>query len=219
MNHVQKEKYLKIVNGLIKEAAEVKSTQFVSHYVTQDLYVDLQTFHRWWGKIKSLGYQLGTASKPWNDFFTSNPKNSLATVDVALGTVESIKHELENDYLLTITQLVKAETMADLLGQAEHLTEAGYHLGAGVIGRAVLEEHLRDLCKELECPPNKKRPTINDYNLALYGIEHYSKIKMKQIDSLASIGNDAAHNKPNLSSEDIKKLIYTLPEIIETTKI
>ena len=216
MNQLQKDKFLKITDSLIEEAKSVLSSQYESHYVGRAKYVDLQLFHKWWGKIKSFGYQLGEAAKPWQEIFSSNPNNSLGSVKVLLGSLESIRHELENDYLQTITQLVKAETLADLLDQSEHLYESGYHLAAGVIGRAVLEEHLRTTCSNLNCIPTKKRPTINDYNQALYGIQHYSKIKMKQIDTLAAIGNDAAHNKPEMDSSDIKKLLTDLPETIDS---
>jgi hypothetical protein len=121
--------------------------------------------------------------------------------------------------LQIITQLVKAETLADLLDQAEHLYESGYHLAAGVIGRAVLEEHLRTTCFNLNCSPTKKRPTINDFNQALYGIQYHSKIKMKQADTLAAIGNDAAHNNPEMDSSDVKTLLTDLPEIIDSTGV
>ena len=219
MNQSQKDKFLKITDSLIDEAKSVLDSQFESHYGRRPKYVDPQQFHKWWGKIKSLGHQLGAAAKPWQELFSSNPNNSLASVKVLLGTLQAIKHELENDYLQNITQLVKAETLADLLDQGEHLFESGYHLAAGVIGRAVLEEHLRTTCLYLNCSPNKKRPTINDYNQALYGMQHYSKIKMKQIDTLAAIGNDAAHNKPGIDTSDIKKMLTDLPEIIDSTGV
>ena len=163
MNQSQKDKFLKITDSLIDEAKSVLDSQFESHYVGRLKYVDLQQFHKWWGKIKSLGHQLGVAAKPWQELFSSNPNNSLASVKVLLGTLQAIKHELENDYLQNITQLVRAETLADLLDQGEHLFDSGFHLAAGVIGRAVLEEHLRTTCIYLNCKPNKKRPTINDY--------------------------------------------------------
>ena len=219
MNQQQKDKFLKINDSLIEEATLVLNSQFESHYVGRPRYVDPQLFHKWWGEIKSFGHQLAAAAKPWQELFSSNPNNSLGSVKVILGTLESIRHELENDYLQTITQLVKAETLADLLDQGEHLFDSGYHLAAGVIGRAILEEHLRTTCYNLNCTPTKKRPTINDFNQALYGIQHYSKIKMKQIDTLASIGNDAAHNNPEMESSDIKKLLVDLPEIIESTGV
>ena len=81
----------------------------------------------------------------------------------------------------------------NLIEQAEHLFNSGYHLAAGVIGRAILEEHLRTTCETIGCLPAKPRATINDFNQALYGAQHYTKIKMKQIETLTTIGNDAAH--------------------------
>ena len=221
MNQTLKDKLIRINEELINEAKVVVDSQFRGGTRgAPQIFVDLQLLHKWWGKVKSFGHQLGTASKPWQDMFALNPEgNRLAIAERVFGTLEAIKHELENDHLQTITQLVKAETLADLLDQAEHLFKNGYHLAAGVIGRAVLEEHLRTTCDTLGCSPSKKRPTINDYNQALYGIQHYSKIKMKQVDALASIGNDAAHNNPSLESADVKKLIFDLPELIESTHV
>lgn len=183
-------------------------------------YVDSQALHRWWGKVKSFGHQLGTSARPWHPMFDQDPdQNTLGYVARTLGTLEAIHHEIEHDHLNSFTQLVKAETLADLLGQAELLNDAGYYLAAGVIGRAVLEEHLRTVCEILSCTPTKKRPTLSDFNQALYAQGHYSKTKMKQIDTMTSIGNDAAHNKPELEASDVKKLLQDLPGIIETTNV
>lgn len=220
MNQTHKDKLLKINEELIKEAKAVVASQFKPVMIGAPICVDLQLLHKWWGKVKSFGYQLGTAAKPWQEMFSTDPeRNTLAFAKRVLGTLEAIRHELENDHLETVTQLVKAETLADLLDQAEHLFESEYHLAAGVIGRAVLEEHLRTTCDTLSCSPPKKRPTISDFNQALYGIQHYSKIKMKQIDVLASIGNDAAHNNPKLDSADVKKMLADLPEVIDSTRV
>lgn len=219
MNQVQKEKFISILTSLIEEATVVTNSQFESHFVGKPRYVDPKLFHKWWGKIRSLGHQLGIAAKPWEGLFQMNPDNSLGTVKVIWGELESIHHEIEHDYLKTVTHLVKAETFSDMLEQGDHLFEQGYHLAAGVIGRAVLEDHLRAVCLELNCSSDKKRPTINDYNQALYKVTHYSKIKMKQIETLVAIGNDAAHNNPDLSSNDVKKLLTDLPEIIDSTGV
>lgn len=219
MSQTHKDKLLKINENLIEEAKTVVASQFDSAF-SVNTFVDIQLFHKWWGKVKSFGHQLGTAARPWQEMFSTDPKpNTLGFVKRVLGTLEAIRHELENDYLETVTQLVKAETLADLLDQAEHLFENGYHLAAGVIGRAVLEEHLRSTCDALSCSPPKRRPTISDFNQALYGVQHYSKIKMKQIDVLASIGNDAAHNNPNLYPADVKKMLADLPVVIDSTRV
>ena len=187
-----------------------------------DRYENLQALHKWWGKVKSFGHQLGTSAKPWEHLFSQVPERNTMTFAMgALGTLEAIHHELENDHLDSFTQIVKAETLADLLDQAEYLNSAGYYLASGVICRAVLEEHLRTVCEMLECIPKKKRPTLNDFNQALYTEGHYSKTKtkMKHIDALVSTGNDAAHNKPELEPSDVKKLLQDLPGIIESTSL
>jgi len=191
-----KEKLVRICTELIAEATTVRETKFDTDIIGAPTFVDLQQMHKWWGKVKSFGHQLGTAIKPWNHTFDSEPeRNTNVFVMRVQGTLEAIKHELENDHLASYTQIVRAETLADLHDQAQHLLQKGYYLAAGVIGRAILEEHLRNTCDVLSCSPSKSKPTLNDFNMALYGADHYKKTKMKQIDALASIGNDAAHNQ------------------------
>ncbi len=54
------------------------------------------------------------------------------------------------------------------------------------------------------CQPTKQRPTINDYNTILYKAKVDDKIMFKNVDSMAAIGNDAAHNNPDLKKEDVE---------------
>lgn len=220
MAESNKEKYLRITTELIEEGMRVIGTKFDTGVIGSPTFVELQALHRWWGKVKSLAHQLGMAARPWERALSTDPeRNTLAFVKIIIGTLEAIKHELEHDHLESFTQIVRAETLADLIEQAEHLFESGYHLAAGVIGRAILEEHLRKTCETLGCLSNKPRQAINDFNQALYGAQHYSKIKMKQVETLAAIGNDAAHNVPTLQAADVKKLLADLPEIIESTSV
>lgn len=219
MKQSLKSKLLGINDGLIAEGCEVVASKFNTSEYGDPTFVDLQSLYKWWGKVKSFHHQLGSAAKPWQETLTTDPqRNELTFAKIVLATLEAIKHELENDHLDTFTTLVRAETLADLLDQSQHLFEKGYYLAAGVIGRAVLEEHLRTTCDTLGCMPDKERPTINDFNQSLYSIQHYSKIKMKQIEALTAIGNDAAHNKSSLESTDVKKLLADLPEVIESTR-
>jgi hypothetical protein len=218
MDQSLKDKLLGISKELIAEGGDVAASRFETDDFSPTTCVDIYKLHRWLGKVRSFGHQLGAAAKPWEDIFApGSPGNALTFVERVRGTLEAIQHELENGHLDTFSQLVRAETFADLLEQSEHLLENGDYLAAGVIGRAVLEEHLRTTCETLGCPPPKQRPTINDFNQSLYGVEHYNRIKMKQIDTLAAIGNDAAHNKPDLDPADIEKLLSDLPAIIEST--
>lgn len=221
MNQLIKEKLIKINESLINEAQNVIDTQWRSRALGSILRVKTTPVFRWMGKVKSFCHQLGLASKPWKEILLADdPKtNSLSFVYQVLGTLEAIKYELENDHLETFTQLVRAETLAELLDQAEYLLRKEYFLAAGVIGRAVLEEHLRATCTTLEIEIQKSKPTINDFNQALYKFDFFSKIKMKQVELLAAIGNNAAHNKDELTKDDVKKLISDLPGLIESTNI
>lgn len=220
MAESNKEKYIRITSELIEEGNRVIGTKFDIQVIGSPTFVELQTLHRWWGKVKSLAHQLGAAARPWQQQLSKDPeRNTLAFAKQIVGTLEAIKHELEHDHLESFTNIVRAETLADLIEQAEHLFDSGYYLAAGVIGRAILEEHLRTTCVTLGCLPSKSRPTVNDFNQALYGAQHYTKIKMKQIETLAAIGNDAAHNVPTLQNTDVKKLLADLPEIINSTGI
>ena len=42
---------------------------------------------------------------------------------------------------------------------------------------------------------------------------------MKQIETLAAIGNDAAHNSPDLDSADVRKMLADLPEVIDSAGV
>ncbi len=212
----KKEKYVEILNNLINEGNQVVATQFEVSIIGAPTYVDVQSLNRWFGKIKSLYYQLGKSAEPWKKILSEDPKqNTLFFTKQVIGTLEAIKFEIENDHLDSFTRIIRAETAADLMEQAELLLTNGFYLAAGVIGRAILEEILRKTCESLSCSPTKEKPTINDYNQSLYANQHYSKTRMKQIEALAAIGNDAAHNSPNLSKDDVKRLINELPELIE----
>ena len=115
--------------------------------------------------------------------------------------------------------IIIAEAFSDLIEQAEYLYSQGYALAAGVILRAVLEEHLRRMCNKHGCNPSKNKPTIADYNMELYKSKVYDKIKMKYVESMAAIGNAAAHNSDEFDSTDIKRLNQDVVSFLQSFSI
>jgi hypothetical protein len=103
-----------------------------------------------------------------------------------------------------------AEAFDDLLEQAEHLLSEGYFLAAGVLGRAVLEEHLRKWFHHAGCAFSKPKPVMSDFYMELYKANHINKLVLKQIESMAAVGNSAAHNDPSLKPQDVLRF---LPEL------
>ena len=121
---------------------------------------------------------------------------------------------MDEGLLVKYEDLIFAEAFADLYEQGQHLFSQGYFLAAGVVFRAVLEEHLRHLCERNECTPVKEKPTINDLNMALYKCDSpvYEKSVMLHVTALAAVGNDAAHNNPELKrrmSKDFRMVYWT----------
>jgi hypothetical protein len=130
--------------------------------------------------------------------------------DVALshlGTMESLLEAIEGGLLRRVEDLITADAFGELLEQADELLGKGYALAAGVLGRAVLEEHLRKLCNRHNCLP-AGRPTINDLNASLYKSGRVDKLTMQQVTAFATAGNHCAHNnEPPLPATDVRRFL------------
>lgn len=151
---------------------------------------------------------LGSHGDAWTAAIGQVKNNNLGDFDYLTGIVQSMRRAVQSDLLITVEQLVDAETFGDLLEQAEHLQGQNYHVAAAVLGRAVLEEHLRKMCDREGLMPTKQNPTISDYNMALYNAspKRIDRVKMQHITTMAAIGNDAAHGK-TVKQEDVERLL------------
>lgn len=204
-----KSRYLSLCEDLIFEGKSLIKNSNSMH---------IQRFYSWIAKINTLNYILG-AESPWFDLLKRETKRpNQIFIKELLGIIEGIHHSIDFDYLEDFTDIVLAKANADLIEQAEELLSKQYYLAAGVICRAVLEEHLKNLCEKRGLSIIKSRPTLNDFNQALYKSGSYSKTKMKQIDTLITVGNNAAHNLPELSFEDVKHFLRELPGVLESIK-
>lgn len=59
----------------------------------------------------------------------------------------SIRNEVENDWLVSLKQLVSSEIFAYFLEMSKHLLDLNYKDPAAVMIGSTLEEHLRLLCQ------------------------------------------------------------------------
>ena len=131
-----------------------------------------------------------------------------------LGTLEAIAQAISSGLLITVQDIVRAESFNNLLDQADFLHENGYVLAAGVLARAVLEEHLRTWCERSSLPTSKAKPTLSDFKDALYKDKKFSVSVLKHVEAMAAIGNDAAHNKPELATESVTRVLRDIREFI-----
>lgn len=195
--------------ALIAEGVELQATEYSrqTSSFTSHTFVDYQAFQKWRTSCKVLLSQLGPLSEPWASVLGSDAsKHYLATVRGMIGALESIRENAAGGRLASFEDIVFAEAFVNLTDQGTHLLGKGYSLAAGVIYRAVLEERLRRMCDSCQCAPEKDRPTIADYNQALYKAQVYDKITMKSVEMMAAVGNSAAHAKTEVSSSDVARL-------------
>jgi hypothetical protein len=203
----------KEVQRLIAEGQQVADTK--SGYRTgrtSYLGVDLRAFSRWTAGCKNLMRLLGDCAKPWKDTFDGI--NSVSNVAKMLGTLEGIEQAISGGLLLNVEDMVRAESFNSLLDQAGFLHQQGFFLAAGVLARAVLEEHLRAWAAKSFLPISKPKPTINDFKAALYKANKFPLSVLKHIEAMAAVGNDAAHNKPELTSEAVTRMLRDVREFI-----
>lgn len=190
----------------------------LSRYTTGEvlLFADDRKHTDWICRCRNLVNVLGKAADPWrNAFKEKGDETQCDVVRARLGALEALERAVQNDLLVKIENLVHAEALGSLLEQAEHLNKNGYYVAACVLGRSVLEEHLRNLCLKHGCMPSQANPTVNSYNMALYPTV-YDKIKMQHVTGLATIGNDAAHQQ-KATKDDCERLLRELPSFMATT--
>ncbi len=216
-----KELLLRTVQELIKEGRGVLESEFdagsrirnVVYVSGRPKAVDLQQFARWQAGCLNLLRLLGELGTPWMNVF-ENKKNTPGTSMRMLGTLEAIEHAIRNGLLIQIEEIIRAETFTHLLDQADYLLSEGYFVASGVLGRAVLEEHLQNWCIHSHCQPSKKKPTVNDYKDALYKGKHITLPVMKHVDSMAAVGNEAAHNKEGLARDAVERLLRDIRDFL-----
>jgi hypothetical protein len=197
-----KERIYEFTNELIAEGEAVLNTEYKSG---RSVYVELRRFKKWRASCNLLMSLMGDLAEPWQHALRGHASNSLTAAKSMHGTLQAIRDAIDNDLLVRFEDLVFAEAFSDLVEQAEYLFDQGYILASGVILRAVLEERLRRMCNRRGCDPQKKRPTIADYNMELYKAKVYDKITLKHVESMAAVGNDAAHNNPDLDKSDVER--------------
>lgn len=176
--------------------------------------VDPQKFQKWQTNCLVLHRLLGDLGKPWDQTLGIRIEgNTYSRAILLFSALESLLEMLENGYLVKIEKLIYGEAFSSLIEQADYLFREKYHLAAGVIARAVLEEKLRDLSSDQNIVFSKPRPTLSTYNTELYRASFFDKTTMQFNEYLIGIGNKAAHNQP-FTPEEIEKLIEGVKETL-----
>ena len=204
------------VERLKAEGHKVLATRRTSPPPLTGDYVDSDSFTTWLmgcrGFLRLLGEEIAA---PWGEpFLSSAAATQFSRARMMSATLQAIGEAIEHGLLVRLEDIVTAEVFDSLLEQAEYLLKENWFLAAGVLGRAVLEEHLRTWCKTAKCFPAAARPMLNDYNMELYKAKQYDKAVMKHLDAMIAVGNNAAHNKTEFDPTSVEPLLRDLREFL-----
>ena len=159
---------------------------------------------------------------------TQNP-NLIGNVDGALGLIRAAKRAVERGELSTAMDVVRAETVVEVLDQADELLAKGAALPAVVVLTCgALETHLRHLCEQADPARTDlvwNRPgSIDTYKGALdrarkAGTTKVSLGDTKQITAWGNRRNKAAHTplEFDLSMEEVRLMNSQVREFVART--
>lgn len=119
--------------------------------------------------------------------------------------------------LFDILHILQADMFDNELSQARELLKSQYIRASGAIVGVVLEQHLKQVCKDNSITIKKKNPSINDYNEKL---KEHSVIEIPNwrfIQHLADLRNLCDHSKDKEPiKEEIEGLIDGVDKICKT---
>ena len=117
--------------------------------------------------------------------------------------------------LFNLTGVLQADLFDNELGAAGHLLENGHVRAAGAVAGVILEGHLKQLCKNHSIVINKKTPTLNDFNQALFDNKVYDQVRWRGIQKLGDIRNSCDHAGDEPSTDNVKLLLTETDTIIK----
>lgn len=117
--------------------------------------------------------------------------------EALLGTFKGATQLAQDGRLGSLIDSIRVESEADLLEQAQILTDAGHLAAATVIAGGALETHLRHLVQK-HIAGFSAQGSISAYNQAIgqerkKGNEVYAKADGDQVESWGKLRNEAAH--------------------------
>ncbi len=109
-----------------------------------------------------------------------------------------------------VRELVTSDVFDDLIVQAEHLLDRGYHLPAGALAGAVLEDALRKLCGK-HGVTWQGDSGISKLAIELYKAGHLAKPRHSQVETWGKLRNQIDHgdfSKPgDVDKQDVRRMV------------
>ena len=138
-----------------------------------------------------------------------------------IGVVDSLKVDVESDFLKSYEELIHGELFSDFIDMARHLSSEGYKDPAAVIAGSTLESHLKNLCIKFSIETTFEKDGKNiskkadQLNSELVKESAYSKLDQKNITAWLDLRNKAAHGHySEYTKEQVDLLIESISDFI-----
>ena len=162
--------------------------------------------------IKNL---YGETHPYFKDFNERVKEHAYFETENGINILAAIRNEVDNDWLVSIKQMVSAEIFSDFFEMSKYLLDQKYKDPAAVMIGSVLEEHLRLLCRNHSVPIDfqnnsggtvpKKADTLNA-DLVKAGV--YGILEQKNVTAWLDLRNRAAHGKYSEYTQEQVELMY-----------
>lgn len=186
-----------------------KRSEFSSAYVETGQYAGFRA-----AGLSFISSLFGESHSYYKEFENQVNNSYDYNIDSGINILISIKHEIDQGWLVSIKHLVTAEVFSDFLDMSKYLLDEKYKDPAAVMIGSVLEEHLRQLCstysvdtftiKGTDHVP-KKADLINS-DLTKAGV--YGVLEQKNVTAWLDLRNRAAHGKYTEYTIEQVKLMY-----------
>lgn len=156
----------------------------------------------------------------WDEIFKAGTSTGALTneinVDAAVALFREAHEILRSDRFATLMDGVRAETVGELVDQAEALLSQGWLAAAMVTAGSAVESALRHLCAGASPPVTiDGHGSIEKYNAAIgkrrnEGTELLSANQSKMVTAWGGYRNDAAHDPIRFAGEQSKESVRTI---------
>lgn len=135
----------------------------------------------------------------------THANTDIGTIKRAKGILRAAVKLIESGGLTPVHDAIRAETVSEVLDQADDLADSGYLAAASVLAGGALETHLRHLCERANLTWQGSG-SIEKYTGAVDqvrkpGSEVFSKSDSKQVRAWGGLRNDAAHDPGKFARE------------------
>jgi len=210
---VNKKDLINRTDYLISQGKRVVETRVPTQFTGPLVNVGLQEGFRT-ATLSFIKNLYGERNPYFTEFNERVRGEGLAETEIGINILLAIRKELEDDWLVSIKQLVSADIFSDFLEMSKYLLDQRYKDPAAVMIGSVLEEHLRILCSNHSVditvlkhgvPIPKNADTIN---ADLVKVNAYGVLEQKSVTAWLDLRNRAAHGRYSEYTQEQVEIMY-----------